>query len=643
MKIKNLLFYLALSITFTTTAQTTVGPIISTDQVWTAAGSPYLISNNTLIDSGVSVKVMPGAEIQGSSVQLQVDGEFQLLGNADSIVYVSGLLIKYTKEAVDYNSATGEGAFINYADIKGEGVAKMTIDVTTTSLKVTNSYLYNGYYAIYFRGSSTEANTLDIDNSTLSGVIGSGNYYQGTILHVSGNLTHTNITNSELSYARAADIRGGTYYVHKNHYLHLEDIVYMQQKDAEISCNLYEHIRSGIVLDLRGNSNSYTLDFTDNTLDSFTARISYDHMLTIQNFGNGSVNPTLNISNNNFLVGDQKVRVYGYNSDPATHVSIDLTSNYWNTTDTSKIDSFISDYADNINVYGLVDYSGYLTNALPLCINILPCPTPAFSAQVNGTQVTFTDSVGAGGSRIWDFGDGSRDTTTSNSVSHTYSSASTFTACLYVLNADGVVCDSLCKEISTNEANFCSASYYVAKDTSIKFTMFIVNNSTKVAKKAKYLWEFGDGSTSTSPTPEHHYADFGNYELCLTITDEASSCNSQYCDTIGMDENGKYYKADGFSINVLDERDILSIQERIEGQIQVFPNPNNGNFKVSMNDAQNHDINVQVYNTLGMLVHNAEGTGSELQVELNNQMQGMYIAKITIDGYTTVRKINIEN
>mgnify|MGYP000023498907 CR=1 FL=1 len=37
----------------------------------------------------------------------------------------------------------------------------------------------------------------------------------------------------------------------------------------------------------------------------------------------------------------------------------------------------------------------------------------------------------------------------------------------------------------------------------------------------QYLWQFGDGATSTAPTPTHQYARIGRYDVSLTVTDAA--------------------------------------------------------------------------------------------------------------------------
>jgi PKD repeat protein len=42
-----------------------------------------------------------------------------------------------------------------------------------------------------------------------------------------------------------------------------------------------------------------------------------------------------------------------------------------------------------------------------------------------------------------------------------------------------------------------------------------------------YDWDFGDGSNSTEQNPTHHYTDYGNYTVTLTVTDSASDVASK--------------------------------------------------------------------------------------------------------------------
>ena len=45
-----------------------------------------------------------------------------------------------------------------------------------------------------------------------------------------------------------------------------------------------------------------------------------------------------------------------------------------------------------------------------------------------------------------------------------------------------------------------------------------------------YLWDFGNGDTSTAQYPWHYFAHQGTYFVCLTVTD--SSCTNTWCDSV---------------------------------------------------------------------------------------------------------------
>ncbi len=62
------------------------------------------------------------------------------------------------------------------------------------------------------------------------------------------------------------------------------------------------------------------------------------------------------------------------------------------------------------------------------------------------------------------------------------------------------------------------------------FTINFVNNSTN--KINSYLWDFGDGTTSTNENPSHTYAAQGNYTVSLTTTNDAGNNTKEKIDFI---------------------------------------------------------------------------------------------------------------
>lgn len=59
-------------------------------------------------------------------------------------------------------------------------------------------------------------------------------------------------------------------------------------------------------------------------------------------------------------------------------------------------------------------------------------------------------------------------------------------------------------------------------------TVHFSDSSTSAHTITTWLWDFGDGTTSTSQNPSHTYAHDGTYLVCLTIHDN-HGCSNQSC------------------------------------------------------------------------------------------------------------------
>ena len=86
-----------------------------------------------------------------------------------------------------------------------------------------------------------------------------------------------------------------------------------------------------------------------------------------------------------------------------------------------------------------------------------------------------------------------------------------------------------------------------------QFNAMVVN---EISGAFSYLWNFGDGNTSTEKSPQHRYANPGNYVVQLTIT--TPSCSSVYKNTItveslpilSIDKEPKLCEGDSVTIHV---------------------------------------------------------------------------------------------
>jgi len=168
-----------------------------------------------------------------------------------------------------------------------------------------------------------------------------------------------------------------------------------------------------------------------------------------------------------------------------------------------------------------------------LCIVVFgttPCllmAQPVANFTANNTSgcapvvVQFTDQS-TGSPTTWYWNLGNNTTSTLQNPSTTYTTAGTYTVTLMVTNASGSSTKTISNIITVSAPPFAN---FVADDSgstclpkTINFQNTSVSNSTGTTT---YLWDFGDGTTSTSTNPSHTYTTSGNYNVTLIVTNAA--------------------------------------------------------------------------------------------------------------------------
>jgi PKD repeat protein len=141
-------------------------------------------------------------------------------------------------------------------------------------------------------------------------------------------------------------------------------------------------------------------------------------------------------------------------------------------------------------------------------------PVAQFDVAADELDVSFTDLSSNGPTTwSWDFGDGT--TSTSQSPTHEYESAGTY---LVTLVASNTVGESAPSEVSITVARRPRARFdYEENGLSVTFE----DRSTR--EPTSWLWDFGDGTTSTSQNPTHIYEDRGRYDVVLTVANVAGT------------------------------------------------------------------------------------------------------------------------
>ena len=242
-------------------AQTSVPAIISTDQVWDAAGSPYQITQNTFIDTGVSVKVMPGASMESmaGSFYLVVQGELQLLGSVNSRISVDNLELSFSPYATPYNTSDESGCQIKYADIENFGNRVRAVRCSNQSFLMENTTIATGRVAFEANYQLMDSSFLYINNCKFLGTPTNDR----RIFLVANTRRKFDIRNCEFRNASSVDILGSGLFI-KNELHNLVLARIHSYGNVEAQCNLFSQLRNGLeVASLDGN-----IDFSNNTIDS---------------------------------------------------------------------------------------------------------------------------------------------------------------------------------------------------------------------------------------------------------------------------------------------------------------------------------------------------------------------------------------
>jgi uncharacterized delta-60 repeat protein len=151
--------------------------------------------------------------------------------------------------------------------------------------------------------------------------------------------------------------------------------------------------------------------------------------------------------------------------------------------------------------------------------------------------VQFTDqSTGTVTDWSWDFdNDGTEDSTEQN-PSHTYDVANQYTVSLTTDGPDGM-------DIET-KTNYIDAQHFADFSGNPSFgdaplTVYFMDTST--GAPFAWLWDFGDGKTSTQRNPTHTYYGVANYTVSLTATNANGPDTATKTDYITVDTYGVPY------------------------------------------------------------------------------------------------------
>ncbi|MFB3889182.1 MAG: right-handed parallel beta-helix repeat-containing protein [Candidatus Bathyarchaeia archaeon] len=376
---------------------TGVSGIISSDTTWTKANSPYNLTGNALIESGVTVTVEPGTIVNLNGYYIRINGTLIIqpgaslnmgsLGTKVGFIEANGVLtargtgtdpirfngavyswsgiipqysvsyVSFAHTSLPWDEKTGSGCIIENA------LMDKTSIQTYSSIKISNNIL-------------NDAGIGAFDGSPVI----SNNVVPGEIDVLGGSPV---IANNQL--------RGGRIYVSDRYGLDNPVITSNLISDPKV---LYDSHPAGIALS--GDFDS------DNGLVLIEKNVITDYFCGIQlaDNENRDMRKPIMIRSNTILNNEVGISVTDrfspvlinnniYNNNASIAMSyfasrdINASYNWWGTTEISEIDRLIYDYSENFNL-GRVNYNPILTAPDPSAPDpnspipeaIIPSPTP---------------------------------------------------------------------------------------------------------------------------------------------------------------------------------------------------------------------------------------------------------------------------
>ncbi|MEN8828408.1 MAG: S8 family serine peptidase [Flavobacteriales bacterium] len=92
-------------------------------------------------------------------------------------------------------------------------------------------------------------------------------------------------------------------------------------------------------------------------------------------------------------------------------------------------------------------------------------------------------------------------------------------------------------------------------------------------------------------------------------------------------------------INISDHTTIQ--EDELNSAVSIYPNPNNGEFDLTIDNAKINDVNVTIFDVYGRMVYSNTLTNKINRIQLDNIASGVYSVRITSKDQTVTKKIII--
>jgi PKD repeat protein len=256
-----------------------------------------------------------------------------------------------------------------------------------------------------------------------------------------------------------------------------------------------------------------------------------------------------------------------------------------------------------VNQFGCPATGDFMLTVNPTLFASITCPP----SIVLGQTATFTDNTSpAPQSWVWNFGDNTAIDNNQN-TSHTYNAIGLHP--VFMIASNGLCSDTaycIVDVLYDCNALGLTASFTMSADTvDIDGFGYAEFTDTSNPPATGWLWNFGDGGTSTQQNPVHLYLTPGTYTVTLTISNY--NCSSQTLQQIVVidSETGVTEVADG-------------------SNIKIYPNPATDVLNIILSETL-VKAQFELYDATGRVISTHQLTDINNQIDLSTLTGGMYI------------------
>ena len=222
-----------------------------------------------------------------------------------------------------------------------------------------------------------------------------------------------------------------------------------------------------------------------------------------------------------------------------------------------------------------------------------------------GASLTLEVSDSALSNYIWDYDDELIDVISDDNAAQVeleFNNAGTFEITVVEFNCILAAGDTIRFEV--NVSNEISAAF-----TESITDINVVDFTDESFGATTYEWTFGDGESSTDPSPSHTYSEDGSYDVTLVVTND-DGCTDTIMTTVEI-----------FGVGIFDN----SLEN-----LTIYPNPFNNHVNLK-NDAG--IMNVVVMDASGRMIYSYnQGLINQLEIGTSSWANGIYF--VTVESET---------